>query len=155
VLLDRVRGRAEGLFGVSVEDVRLALRAQGTDAGYRDLVRDWFGRFVGRALQSIVDREVSNVVGGPALASPAAAEALHSELLAFAHERTRILHEFAPAWLSKAVWAGGRAHTQDLPKILWECPREGAAGYQPRAAGRMSRVMVTCGGARQPARRQK
>jgi hypothetical protein len=107
VLLDRVRGRAEGLFGVSVEDVRLALRAQGTDAGYRDLVRDWFGRFVGRALQSIVDREVSNVVGGPALASPAAAEALHSELLAFAHERTRILHEFAPAWLSKAVWQEG------------------------------------------------
>jgi hypothetical protein len=32
---------------------------------------------------------------------------LHSELLAFAHERTRILHEFAPAWLSKAVWQEG------------------------------------------------
>ncbi|HET7552699.1 MAG TPA: hypothetical protein VFK04_15510 [Gemmatimonadaceae bacterium] len=107
VLLGRVRAQAESLWGISPTDVRLALAAQSTENGYSEFARDWFSRFVGRTLQYFIDRELSNYVGQGAAENSGDAVRLEREVLAYANERTRILKEFSPGWLSKTLWTKG------------------------------------------------
>jgi hypothetical protein len=103
-LLARVRSVAATLWGVSPDDVRTALARQATQSGYSELARDWFGRFVGRTLQYFIDRELSNHVGRGAASSSGDAVRLERDILAYAAERTRLIQEYAPGWLSKTVW---------------------------------------------------
>jgi hypothetical protein len=106
-LASRVRATAGTLWGMTPEDVRLTLRSQGTERNYNDLTREWFGRFVGRCLQSFVDRELSNHVGSGVAATSADAVRIERELMAYARERTQIIEEYAPAWLSKTLYVEG------------------------------------------------
>lgn len=103
-LLARVRAIADSLWGISPEDVRRAFAAQATEKGFGETARDWFGRFLGRTLQYFIDRELSNHVGRGVAGSSAEALKLEREVLAYAHERTRVLQEYASGWLSKTTW---------------------------------------------------
>jgi hypothetical protein len=107
-VLNYVRTGADTLWGVSSEDVRLAFKKVASKAGFSELARQWFGRFVGRSLLYFLDRELPNHVGtsGPLGTSTTAVEAERS-VLAYAHERTQIIRDFAPGWLSKTLWKEG------------------------------------------------
>jgi hypothetical protein len=102
-----VRVRSEGLWEIAPADIQRTLRGLSTEAGYRDLARTWFARFIGRSLQYFLDRELSNHVGGAAVGNSAVALELERSMLAYATERTRIMADFAPAWLSKTLWEEG------------------------------------------------
>lgn len=104
-VLTSVWDKSETLWGATPDDVRLAFKGFGGKQGYSELVRGWFGRFVGRSLLYFLDRELANHVGskGPVSTSSSAVD-LERSVLSYAHERTQILRDFAPGWLSKTLW---------------------------------------------------
>jgi len=105
ILFTTVQDAANTLWDASAEDVRIAFREFTSQTGYSEFVRNWFSRFVGRTLLYFLDRELPNHIGsGKAVETSTAAVELEKSVVRYAHERTRIIRDFAPGWLSKTLW---------------------------------------------------
>lgn len=124
-VLTYVRNAADTLWGVSSEDVRLAFKGLAGKRGFSDLARQWFGQFVGRSLLYFLDRELSNHVGsaGPIATSTSAVD-FERSVLAYAHERTQIIRDFAPGWLSKTLWKEGELSLDAARKFYAYCVKK-------------------------------
>ncbi len=114
-LSETVGQHARSLFGSSMEDVQRAFRDHSTQKGFGDLARRFFGDFLSRTLQSFVDRELSNNVGGGhALAGIDASGEFSDALDLYARQSARIVEEFASGWYGKRNWeSGGQISRED------------------------------------------
>jgi hypothetical protein len=95
-------GTLPGLLG---EDLRETIHQSTTDAHFADLSRRFFARFLGRSLQSIVDRELEQHIGETfAFATVADSHDFLQALDVHARETARIVERFAGDWFSKHHW---------------------------------------------------
>lgn len=107
-LSQRLREEAEGLFGVSPEQVKEAVRSYSTKKGFSILAHTFFTRFTSRFLQYHLERELSHHVGGQGrFTSPEEHTAFLDDIQNYCHEVCGIMVEWAGGWFSKAEFEGG------------------------------------------------
>lgn len=102
-----VHARANTLFGTTLADVQLALRAASTPREFARLTRDFFATFLANFVEFVVSKESSRHVGWTrGFRDPSALAAFQDSLSRYCYEATRILEDFSGGWYSKHNWIG-------------------------------------------------
>jgi hypothetical protein len=125
-----------GLFGSSVEDLRVAFLAHSTRTRFGALARRFFGEFLSRVLRYFVDKELGNYVGPDrAIRTVADAAEFHRALDLHARQSARIMEDFAAGWYSKHNWdAKGEISRDEAAGFVGQALRKIRCELQHEAA---------------------
>lgn len=99
--------RAQTLFGNSGEELRLAVRALSTKAGFADLGQAFFGRFISGFLNFYLSRVTAGHLGEGRLQQLGDITAFNRALDTHCRESAGIVRDFAGQWYSKAEFQQG------------------------------------------------
>jgi hypothetical protein len=106
-MLSLTRERLSTLFGLSSEEVRLAVRNLSTKKGFGDLGQKFFGTFMTRFLNFYLSRVTAAYVGKSRISQVDDISSFNKALRVHCEQSARILRDFCAQWYSKTVHLGG------------------------------------------------
>lgn len=124
--------QSRSLFDTTLDDVRAAAAAFGSDPGFGAAVRDFYGNFMSRVLRFVAEKELANhISGGGEVSAVERAQQVSSDLDRYCRESARVVEDFASGWFSKQNWRSGR-----------EIAKEDARGFSAYAVEKLRMEMA-------------
>lgn len=107
VLTETIGQQCHSLFGVTLEDIRLACRKYSNPNLFAKLSRIYFSKVLNRTLQFFVSKESPNNVGsGRKFEDITELSEFNSALEVYCYQSAKIVEDFAHGWYSKRNWQG-------------------------------------------------
>jgi hypothetical protein len=106
-MIGTAREKLSTLFGLSIEEVRLAVRKVSTKKGFGELGQRFFGVFMTRFLNFYLSRVTATYVGSGRIAQVDDISSFNRALQLHCEESARIVRDFCAEWYSKTQYTKG------------------------------------------------